>query len=324
MLTVLLATHNGAATLPDVLSAHCNLKPPEGGWRLVIVDSASSDDTRAIALSFADRLPLTYMFERRPGQNRARNAGLAALDGDLLVLTDDDAVPDSNWLVELRTAADLHPQFAIFGGTVLPRWPRPPEPWLLEWVPQGPAFAITDPCLQDGPVGPSFVYSPNMALRADVLGAGYRFDESVGPDGTLVYAMGSETELTRRLVAHGFLAWHCRAATVAHLILPHQMTRRWLLGRAFRYGRGRFRSRARDPQPERRQPPSVRACGRLLAALGVQALRLGVASARARHERVFRESWAFCYTLGSAVEALASLRAGAQQCGPRVDGACPE
>ncbi|MGH7325709.1 MAG: glycosyltransferase [Candidatus Rokuibacteriota bacterium] len=306
MLTVLMATHNGAETLPPVLAAHCGLKEPEGGWQLVVVDNASTDGTRAIVLSFADRLPLTYLFERHVGQNRARNAGLSALEGDLLVLTDDDAVPRPDWLVELRTAADRHREFAMFGGTVLPRWARPPERWLLHWVPPGPTFAITDRSLPAGPVKSSFVNSPNMALRADILRASYRFDESIGPDGTSIYAMGSETELTRRLTAQGLRAWHCREAIVEHIIRPHQMTRRWVLGRAFRYGRGQFRLALKDPRSGRRRPRRA-APVRLLASLGLRCLRLADAKCRETPEDVFKRSWDVFYVLGAALEAWASL-----------------
>ena len=78
MLTVLIATHNGADTLPVVLEAYTKLKAPDGDWKLVIVDNGSTDSTNETIRAFTRRLPLTYVFEPRRGKNRALNTGLAS------------------------------------------------------------------------------------------------------------------------------------------------------------------------------------------------------------------------------------------------------
>src|SRR5712691_8767201 len=104
-----MTTRDGEKTLPRVLEAHCALQPPQGGWKLLVVDNASTDRTREILSSFAQRLPLTYLFEARRGQNHARNSALSAIAGDLVVFTDDDAIPRRDWLAQMRGAADAHP-----------------------------------------------------------------------------------------------------------------------------------------------------------------------------------------------------------------------
>jgi hypothetical protein len=43
MVTVLLATYNGAETLPKGLNAYCQLQAPRAGWKLVVVDNGSTD-----------------------------------------------------------------------------------------------------------------------------------------------------------------------------------------------------------------------------------------------------------------------------------------
>ena len=40
------STYRGAGTLTEVLGAYCKLDPPEGGWKLVIVDSGSTNSKR--------------------------------------------------------------------------------------------------------------------------------------------------------------------------------------------------------------------------------------------------------------------------------------
>src|SRR5579864_25980 len=130
MLTVLIATHNGAQTLPTVLDAYCQLEAPCGGWKLLIVNNASTDRTQEFLDLYRSRLPLMAIYESAVGKSRALNTGLANVEGDLVVMSDDDAVPRSDWLVQHRNAADARPAFAVFGGVILPRWEVPPGSWI--------------------------------------------------------------------------------------------------------------------------------------------------------------------------------------------------
>src|SRR5690606_12127703 len=45
MLSVLMATHNGADTIERTLAAMSVMEPPAGGWTLIVVNNASTDDT---------------------------------------------------------------------------------------------------------------------------------------------------------------------------------------------------------------------------------------------------------------------------------------
>ncbi len=299
MLTVLMTTHDGEKTLPRVLEAYCALESPDGGWNLLVVDNASTDGTRQILRSFSARLPLACLFEAQRGQNHARNSALGAVSGDLVVFSDDDAIPRRDWLAHIRRAADANPDFAIFGGTVLPRWERQPEPWLLKSVPPGAGFALTDPEWQEGPIRPSWVFSPNMAIRAAVFRAGHRFDEKFGPrEGS--YAMGSETELTLRLSREGLRAWHVKNAVVEHIIRPFQMTPNWLLSRAVRFGRGQYRLSLRNqrlPRPVLGVPVGP------IRGILYDAGHLAVAKCRRDPEAIFRWRWNLRCSIGSALEA---------------------
>lgn len=240
MITVIFATRNGMRTLPAVFDAYLRLQAPEGGWKLIVVDNASSDRSRDAIDSFRDRLPLTSLSEKKAGKNAALNAAIAHIEGDLVVLTDDDVFPRPDWLASMRAAADNQPAYAIFGGVVVPRWEITPPDWVVKWVPLEPVFTLTPPSLGEGPVDHHFVFGPNMAVRAKVFEEGFRFDPTIGPQGSN-YAMGSETEFVNRLASRGYIAWHVRNAQVEHFIRDFQMTRSWIMGRAIRFGRGQYR-----------------------------------------------------------------------------------
>ena len=239
MLTVLLATRNRAKILRDVLENFCNLQSPPSGWKLVVIDNGSTDDTPRVLASFRDRLPIQSAAEPMPGKNAALNAGLELLEGDLAVFTDDDVFPRSDWLVQLRRAAEANPDYTMFGGAIRPRWEAPPPRW-VNWIELGPIFTITDPGLKEGPLNGllvTLIQGPNMAIRSSVFEKGTRLDTSIGPNGP-DYPMGAETELVLRLGREGYKGWHVPAAVVEHLVRKEQLEEDWVLQRGIRWGRG--------------------------------------------------------------------------------------
>lgn len=317
MLTLFIATHNGATTLARVLASFTQLQPPRGGWKVVLVDNGSDDGSAAIARSFADRLPLVCMSEPRRGKNVALNAGLRELEGDLAVFSDDDSLPEPDWLVRLRAAADHHPEYAIFGGRISALWDVEPDDWILRWVRMAPVYSVTDPAWEEGPCEPTQVWGPNMALRAAPFEKGYRFDESLGPNGSATYAMGGETELTLRLtIAEHLECWHCREAQVRHIITPRQMTRAWILRRAFHLGRcvhreSRQKAAAGRPHVPRNVPVICRELVR-------EAVHLAAARRAADARRVFEARWQLNLWTGCLFEAFGTryepLRPGLDGC----------
>ncbi|HYG86880.1 MAG TPA: glycosyltransferase [Azospirillum sp.] len=238
MLNVVFATRNRAATLANVLDSYRRLIPPEGGWRLVVVDNGSIDDTPGVLAAAAEDLPLLALHEPSPGKNRALNRALPHLDGDLAVFTDDDVLPDPAWLCALRAAADVHPDTTLFGGTVLPAWSEPRPAWLREdCVDFGVLYSqLRRP---SGPCDFRSVWGPNMAVRRAVFDDGHRFDEVIGPNAAQAhYRMGSESSFNARLQAAGATARFVAEAVVHHIVRPEQMTERWILDRAYRHGLG--------------------------------------------------------------------------------------
>lgn len=239
MLTVLMATHNGAKTLPRVLQAYTSLEYPAGGWHLVVVDNASEDRTPAILKEFSGKLPMTPLRTEKRGKNVALNIGLNHLDGDLVVLTDDDTIPDTKWLSKWRKIVDEKSEFSLFGGKICPIWSGSIPDWIPRLVNLGAAYGVTPENLISGPVPAAQLWGANMAIRADIFASGYRFNEKFGPQAGQ-YIMGSEVEFTCRLENQGYKAWFDGQAAVGHIIRPNQIEREWIIQRAYRLGRHMF------------------------------------------------------------------------------------
>jgi hypothetical protein len=125
---------------------------------------------------------------------------------------------------------------------VLPDWPGPVPDWLTEGAVDFTVLFAKN-ARPSGACRFIDIFGPNMAIRRSVFDGGTRFAEHVGPDATrLLYAMGSETELLRRLDADGHRAWFEADARVRHIIRPEQLDEDWILERAFRFGIGEGRN----------------------------------------------------------------------------------
>jgi GT2 family glycosyltransferase len=235
-ISVILATYRRPTLLARTLQAMEALRAEWLTGELLVVDNAGDPETQAVVSRVSGPLPIRLLVEPERGKSRALNRAVPEAQGRLVAFTDDDVAVDAGWLVELAAGADRWPDHAVFGGRVLPRWPagrRPPadHPFLSH------AYAIADWRRPEGPYDAGYVFGPNMAVRASVFRAGWRFDPQVGPDGSQRYVPGTETELLRRLEQAGLAAVYLPRAVVSHLIRPEQLETRWLFGRAFRKGR---------------------------------------------------------------------------------------
>jgi len=305
MLTVLLATRNRSKVLRLVLESFMRLQEPPSGWKLVIVDNGSSDETSKVVASYAERLPLQFLTEARQGKNGALNRGLELIEGELTVLTDDDVFPQEDWLIQLSDAAQAHQEFAIFGGSIAPYWETEPPRW-IEWTHKGAVFALTDPTWEEGPIAAHSVWGPNTAIRSIIFQSGIRFDTSIGPRGCN-YIQGGDTELTRRLESLGHRAWHVPGAVVRHFIRKDQLDKSWVMRRAVRHGRGEFRLERIEELTTRRL--LLGAPRHLFRELYQEAYSMTKAWLNNRQEDCFRAHWRANYIRGEIQEARAISKA---------------
>lgn len=120
-ISVIVCTRNRAASLRRMLDSATALKIPQDlSWEFIVVDNGSTDDTAAVVVSFADRLPVRCVVETDPGLSNARNRGVDECRGDLVIWTDDDVIMDPEWLSAYDDAAKLYPDAGFFGGNITP------------------------------------------------------------------------------------------------------------------------------------------------------------------------------------------------------------
>lgn len=117
--SVIVCTRNRSEAMRRLLEQLEHLVVPAGvRWELIVVDNASTDDTAARLASVRTSLPMRVVREGVPGLSRARNSGIAAARGDLLLFTDDDCLPDAHWLATISEEFASAPSLGVLGGRV--------------------------------------------------------------------------------------------------------------------------------------------------------------------------------------------------------------
>ena len=308
--TVLLATRNRASTLEAVLSTYCCLVSPPGGWDIVVVDNGSSDRTAEVVRSFRDRLPITYVFEGKPGKNAALNTGLAHVTGDLIVFTDDDIFPQADWLVRMCEAVAANESYSIFAGVINPRWETAPSEVIRKAIPLGIAYAFHPAGVREGPGRPNHALGGNVGIRTEIFRQGYRFNPSIGPRPSS-YTMGSEAELIRRLVRDGLTIWCCERASVEHLIPRSHLDAAWLLERAERWGRCRRFFDELDSNPA--EPSWFGVPRWIFRAATIQSAAAARATLTGNSVKLLQARWRLHFLRGVAFEARHSSKGRARR-----------
>lgn len=114
--SVIIITRNHSGYLAEALAALSRQDYPD--FEIVIVDSSNADE-REKSESIACQYGAKYIFEPRLGQSLARNSGLLHCTGEIIAFTDDDCLPEKNWL-SLLVENYSRPEIWGCSGRVLP------------------------------------------------------------------------------------------------------------------------------------------------------------------------------------------------------------
>jgi glucosyl-dolichyl phosphate glucuronosyltransferase len=231
-LDVILATFNRAALLERTLESLRAARLPAGlSVRVLVVDNASTDGTATLvrAAGIGSPLDVQYLFVPTPGKPHALNAGIAATDGDLVGLIDDDEEVDAGWLeaIHRHFHAAAPPDF--IGGRCLPLWGAPRPVWLgagylgvIGWVDPGPDARAMDASY------PGILMGGNAVIRRAALERAGEYSTALNRTGAKL--LGCEDEdMYHRLLATG-----ARGRYVPDLVIHHHVPAARLTKRYFR------------------------------------------------------------------------------------------
>jgi GT2 family glycosyltransferase len=177
--SVVIPTYNRLRDLDMVVRAvGRQIAEIEGDCEIVVVDDGSTDGTGEWLDLHASELSLEVVHQVNSGPARARNRGVAAARGELLLFLGDDTEPQDGWLLEhleVHRLASATGPTAVVGYTSFPvELDSPFLRWINEYGAQFGYSIIDDPTA----VPFNFFYTSNVSLPLDFFNrlGGFRED----------------------------------------------------------------------------------------------------------------------------------------------------
>jgi glycosyltransferase involved in cell wall biosynthesis len=226
--SVVIPTRERAGYL-DVALASIVPQARHAGAEVIVVSDGPDPPTARVA----ERHGARYLELRAPrGANAARNAGVRASTGKLIVLVDDDVEAPAEWLQALLEGARAAPDRDVFGGPIYARLEGGPRACGREW----PAVTTLDLGHRDRDA--TLVWSANMAIRRAAF-------ERVGPFDEAIHGRGEEEDWEHRYAQGGGIIRYLARAGLDHRRAPEDSRLRALALSAYRLGRTARRNDAR-------------------------------------------------------------------------------
>ena len=241
--SIIVCTYSRAESLRETLAAlRALVPPPDCAWEVIVVDNNSNDETRRVVDEVKQAWSrLHYEFEGEQGLSHARNRGIACARGEVLLFTDDDVLPEPDWLATTLDGLARHGADAC-GGYIAPIWEAPPPPWLTERF-YG-FLAVSTERSDDHlikPDGPT-PFGANMAFNKRVFERVGLFDTSRGRKGK-VLASGEDGEMFDRILAADLRVVFLGGSRVHHKVERFRTTKRYFRRWRFQTSRNIAQSR---------------------------------------------------------------------------------
>lgn len=222
--SIIIPTYNRPRQLKECLTALADLASPKDWYEVIVVDDGSSAPLNELVASLTPRMQCFLVRQENRGPAAARNAGVRHSRGRFLAFTDDDCLPDRQWLNAFFLSLEGKAERLVGGRTINLLSDNPyaqTSQKIIELVHHHYHSTTSG--------GPLFFSSNNIALSAGL----YRTIGGFDPD----FRTAEDRDLCDRLRLGGYPLVYQAAALVGH---AHDLglCSFWQLYVA--YGRGAF------------------------------------------------------------------------------------
>lgn len=247
-LSIVICTHNRAHLLPILFASIAQQQYPTSSREILLVDNASTDDTRLVTEKFSKTIPgLRYLYEREIGLSNARNRGYRETLGLYVGFLDDDSRIPPDWL-SVAAEIILSNDPPVFGGSFSAFYLSSKPKWFKEEY-GSRGFGSQSRYIDVN----EYLFGGNMFIRRSILESMEGFDPNFGMKGKLI-GYGEETDLQEKIRKRegDDCFYYDPRLCIEHLVRPEKMKWSWIIRQKFADGRDYY-----NLFPDRKEPISV-------------------------------------------------------------------
>lgn len=243
--SVILCTYNRRRLVLNALTSLRRQSLPFSAFEVIVVDNGSRDGTLSAVRTYANAgrhagqkaeeiWNVHCLSEARGGLANARNTGLLAASGEIVVFLDDDTIAEPH-LLERLWQAYVETGAEAVGARVELQWDGKRPHWLADDMRDTLGyFAPAEHRVRLNP--PESFSSACFSIKVEALRAAGSFSPFLSKRPDLPASMEVH-DLCQRLHANGYALWFEHDALVLHRASAARLTRAFFIGRAYWQGR---------------------------------------------------------------------------------------
>lgn len=230
--SVLISTRDrGDRIVASVQSVLANTYP---WFELLVVDQSTADHTEQALQPLLVDPRIRYMRSNTHGVSTARNIGIDSAHAEIVLMTDDDCEVPTDWVERMATLFDRYPSAAVVFCDVLAGSYDSAKGWILVNKARRSMLIQTLRGWRAAGGANSGISAGMGVRRAAVQHVG-GFDAMLGAGSPL--RSGGETDLTIRLILHGYQIYRTTETCVYHHgFRTHEQGRKLMRGYMFGVG----------------------------------------------------------------------------------------
>ncbi len=234
-ISIIICCYNSASRIYETLR-HLSLQKTPGdlAWEIVLVDNASTDNTRELASKLWRELgrsdiKLKIVNQPMQGLSFARTKGIAISRYNTIIFCDDDNWLQSNYLLDAYSILNSNPQIGAMGGTgiavsdgTLPDWFEKYK-FCFACYPQGKAEGALSEVF-------SSLYGAGLVIRREALMklSSKKFEPSLPDRLATNLSSGGDTELCYAIRLAGFKLWFSEKLKFHHYLSSDRLSEKYL------------------------------------------------------------------------------------------------
>lgn len=173
VVSIVICTRNRASQLPGTLDSIAALESAHE-WEALIVDNASTDNTRAVIEARVASDPrFRYLHVARIGLGAGRDAAWRATEGQIVSFSDDDCYLRPDYVDQIVKAFEQNPAAGVIGGRILLHDPTDAHVTIDERT--EPRFYPAQTAVHGGAL-----HGANLSFRRQALEQSGGFDPELG------------------------------------------------------------------------------------------------------------------------------------------------